>query len=199
MAALAIVLILVGAIASALVTFSAGSREDVLVAVTDIAPGQTISEDDFTTARVGSDSAAVIPAESLQNFVGSQAVALIPEGTVVNQQMFVTGSAIPNSGEVVGLVLTPTQRPAEPIAPGDTIRLYQAAGAESGGSSGQVLADAVRVVAASDAGGNLSVSVLVSADQAAGVVPAAAAGQVAATKLSQDTQPSIDFQGGNAG
>lgn len=194
MMALAIVLILVGAIASALIAFSAGSRSDVLVAAGDIRPGQTITEADFTTARVGTDAAGVIPASSLSNFVGSQAVSLIPQGTVVNQNMFVSGSAVPADGEVVGMVLTPTQRPSEPLVAGDVVRLYQGAGAESGGSSGQVLVEAARVVAVGDASGNLSVSVLVGSDQATTVVPLAAAGQVAVTKLAQGTQPGVDFQ-----
>ncbi|WP_236865651.1 SAF domain-containing protein [Brevibacterium daeguense] len=193
MMALAIVLILVGAIASALIAFSAGSRSDVLVAVRDIEPGQTISEADFTTARVGTDAAGIIPADSLENFVGSHAVSLIPQGTVVNQNMFVSGSAIPSNGEVVGLVLTPTQRPSEPLASGDVVRLYQGAGVEAGGGTGQVLVESARVVSVIDAGGNLSVSVLIGSDQAATLVPSAAAGQVAATKLAQGTRPGVDF------
>ncbi|WGW12620.1 SAF domain-containing protein [Saxibacter everestensis] len=203
LAGLAVLLILVGALASGLIAYRSGSRSDVLVAAHEIKPGETITAEDFTTTRVASDGAEVIDAASLDNFLNTQALVTIPEGTLVNRSMFVTGSAVPADAVVVGLVLTAQQQPAQPIKVGDVVRLFRSAqsGESTGGSTGsagEVLANAVKVMEvgrSAEGSSSTRVSVLVSAEAASQLIPASTAGQVAVAKLAANTKPAVDLQG----
>ena len=62
LAALALLLILLGALGSALLVFRSGDRESVLAASHDIAFGQVVSRSDFTTVRAAAEGAALVPA-----------------------------------------------------------------------------------------------------------------------------------------
>lgn len=62
LAALALLLILVGALGSALVAYRSGARVDVLVARTDIPAGAKFDRRDMRIARVSADSANVVEA-----------------------------------------------------------------------------------------------------------------------------------------
>lgn len=199
-AALAVLLILVGALASAWLVYRSGNRVDVLVARGDIVAGQQVTADDFSVARVATDDAPVIIASARQNFEGSYAVGSIPEGTLLNASMFLRGDVVPDDGVVVGMVLTPQQRPAQDVRPGDVVRLYLVPPDEAGGTvagePGDTVVSAARVVevgpATSGAQG-LSVSVLVTSADSGNVVAAASAGQVAMARLAADTEPTIDL------
>lgn len=197
LAALALVLVLGGALASTLLVLRSGDRVEVLVAATDIAAGQTVGPDDLTTAQVAADGANFVLAEAESNFVGTTATVGIPAGTMINNVMFQTGTVVPAGADVVGLVLTAQQRPAEAVGQGDVVRLFLVPRGDqlSGeGAQGSELVSAARVVEAVDGGAQgLSVSVLVPADDAPAVVAGAATGQVAVTRLADDTEPVVDF------
>ncbi|NAZ77839.1 hypothetical protein GTQ99_20855 [Kineococcus sp. T13] len=197
--ALGLVLVVAGALGSALVVHRSGDRVDVLVARHEIAPGEQVGADDLGVARVAADGAAVVPASALQNFVGTYATARIPADTLVNRTMFLAGDTVPADAAVVGVVLGPEQRPSDALGAGDVVRAYLVAGDGSSTVSGQpagtVLLQAARVVAAG-AGGDGSgggVSLLVPAAGAAEVVAAAAAGQVALVRLADATTPPVDL------
>ncbi|NLT55725.1 MAG: hypothetical protein GXX79_14450 [Actinomycetales bacterium] len=203
LAALALLLIVAGALGSALVAYRSGHRVDVLVARVDIKPGQRISDSDLGVERVATDSGGVVLASARQNFVGTVATARIPAGTLVNRTMFLKGSAIPGDAVVVGAVLTTAQRPARALQPGNVVRVYlvgrnEVSGAAAAGTPGEVLLPAVRVVEveAGTSRGSVAVSLLVPAGAARRVVPAAAAGQLALARLADDTVPAVDFRTG---
>ena len=198
-AALAVLLILVGALASAWLVYRSGNRVDVLVARDDVTVGQVMTADDFAVARVATDDAPVIIASSQENFVGTRAVSNIPGGTLLNRQMFVSGDTVPEDGVVVGLVLTPQQRPAVPLRPGDVVRVYLVPPDEAGGTvegaPGDTIAEAVRVYEVAPAPENaqeLSISVLVPVGESGDVVAAASAGQLAVARLAAGTEPDLD-------
>jgi flagella basal body P-ring formation protein FlgA len=177
--------------------FRSGDRVEVLVAATDIAPGQEIGPDDLTTAQVAAEGASFVLAEAESSFVGSTSVVGIPAGTMINNVMFQAGTVVPDDADVVGLVLTAQQRPAEPIGQGDVVRLFlvprndQLSGE---GAEGSELVAAARVVEAVDGGSQgLSVSVLIPEVDAGAVVAGSATGQVAVTRLADDTEPVVDF------
>ncbi len=210
LAALGLVLVVAGALGSAVVVHRTGERVDVLVARHDIAPGQLVTATDLRTARVAADGAAVVPAGALQNFVGTHATTRIPADTLVNRTMFLAGGTVPAGAAVVGVVVRPEQRPTTPLVAGDVVRAYLVAadGATtvSGEPAGTVLLEAARVVGGSapdgaapgagdvTASGAGEVSLLVPGDAAA-VVAAAAAGQVALVRLAGATVPSVDLAG----
>jgi hypothetical protein len=202
LAAVAVLLILSGALASGLLVYRSGERTDVLVARDDIDVGTTITANDFTTARVAADGAAVVSAAARRNFVGSVATTRIPKGTLVNRTMFLRGSVVPAGAEVVGLSLAASQRPAEALHPGDVVRVYLVPRADAGGATvkGTPLVRAVRVVTVGStrtgSSQGLPVSVLVPAGSAPDIVANAAAGQVAVVRLAADTKPAVDFRTG---
>ncbi|GAB7190324.1 hypothetical protein NUM3379_10300 [Kineococcus sp. NUM-3379] len=198
-AALAALLVVGGGLGSALVVHRSGDRVDVLVARDTIEPGQRVSAEDFSVARVAADTGGVVPAAAQANFVGTHATARIPAGTLVHRAMFLAGGVVPPDAVVVGAVLGPTQRPAEQLTTGDVVRVYLVvqgdAGGTLGGAPGEVLLEAARVVAATAAGPaeNATVSLLVPAAASGEVVSAAAAGQVALAELAGSTPPAVDL------
>lgn len=204
--AFGLVLVVAGSLGSALVVHRSGDRVDVLVARHDIAPGAVVTAQDLGTARVAADGAAVVPASALANFVGTYATSRIPADTLVNRTMFLAGDTVPTDAAVVGVVLGPEQRPSDALAAGDVVRAFLVASDGSntvtGQPAGTVLLESARVVAGgstaaagvgdvgSDSG---TVSLLVPTADAAQVVAAAAAGQVALVRLADATTPPVDL------
>jgi hypothetical protein len=202
LAALALLLIVAGALASAVVAYRSGDRTDVLIAARDIQPGQKITETDFAVARIAADGAAVIDAASRANFVGTRSTARIPKSTLLNRTMFLAGDVIPPEAVIVGVTLTESQQPAAPLETGDVVRAYLVPRSNDGalvGQAGQVLLPSARVMeirAGTTGSSGTAVSLLVSAEDAPKVVPAAAAGQVALARLSAQTRPAVDLKTG---
>jgi hypothetical protein len=201
LAALALLLIVAGALASALVAYRSGNRVDVLVARRELLPGQLVQDADLGVARVAADSGAVVPAGSRSRFVGTTAIGLVPSGTLLNATMFLAGGVIPSGAVVVGVVLSAEQRPAEPLQQGDVVRAYLVAKTDNSsavtGRSGDVLLAAARVVevrGGTGSSGGLDVSLLVSQQQAGAVITAAASDQVALARLAPDTKPPVDLR-----
>ena len=73
LSALALLLVVLGALGAALVVYRTGHRTDVLIAAHDIKAGQQITAAEFDTARVAHDSGNVVPASAKQNFIGTYA------------------------------------------------------------------------------------------------------------------------------
>src|SRR3954454_18587329 len=103
LAALALLLILLGALGSALLVFRSGDRESVLAASHDIEFGQVMSRSDFSTVRAAADGAALVPARVVDSYVGSRATSTIPKGALLSPRMFSVKTLVPTSGEGVGI------------------------------------------------------------------------------------------------
>ena len=198
LAALALLLVLGGALTSALIAYRSGDRVDVLVALGDIEVGQPLTMADLGTARVAADGAIVIPVERRDSFVGSSvATTRIPAGTLLTPRMFLSsGSAVPAGAQVVGVVLSATQRPARELREDDVVRVFLVPSETGDGAQGTVLASAVRVAEApgGGAGDTVRLSLLVPDDAATSVVTAAATGSLAVTRLAPGTRPLVDFR-----
>lgn len=197
LAALALLLVLGGALTSALIAYRSGDRVDVLVARGDIEVGQVMTKADFALARVASDGAATIQAAAADNFVGTSATGRIPAGTMLNRTMFLAESdVIPPRAVVVGVVLAANQRPAGALRAGDVVRVFLVPREVGGVAQGTVLASAVRVVDvdAGAGGDSLRVSLLIPEGPATAIVTAAATGSIALTSLAPDTLPAVDFR-----
>jgi hypothetical protein len=197
LAALALLLVLGGALGSALIAYRSGDRVDVLVAREDIEVGQTMAESDFSVARVAADSGAVISAAAVKNFVGASAGGRIPAGTLLNSQMFIDASElIPPQSVVVGVVLSASQRPADELRRGDVVRVFLVPREAGGVTAGTVLASAVRVaeVGVTAGGDSTRLSLLIPEGPATAIVSAAATNSIAVTKLASDTLPAVDFR-----
>lgn len=199
LAALALLLVLVGALGSALLVFRSGDREAVLVASHDIPFGATVTRADFRTARAATDEGDLFAASRIGEVDGLRATSAIPAGSLVSPQMFTVDTFVPKGGEAVGVVVDPNRRPSDVPAPGQVVRLYfvTGGGAASGSAvpDNPVLVNAARVLAtgAGSDSGTTSVTVLLSSDVAADVANFASTGNVALTVLPDDTEPSLDW------
>lgn len=195
LAALALLLVLGGALTSALLAYRSGDRVDVLVARGDIQIGQQVGTGDFAIARVAADGAQQITAEAAPNFGGTYATTSIPAGTLLNRSMFRSGSVVPDRAVVVGVVVSASQRPAEDIRTGDVVRVFSVPRDAGNAQAGSVLAPAVRVAEVTPGGGEaLRLSLLVPEGSATAMVAAASTNTVAVSRLSADTVPAIDFR-----
>jgi hypothetical protein len=208
LSALALLLVVAGALGSALVVYRSGHRTDVLVASHEIKPGQLISADDFSIARVANDGGAVIPATSKAIFLGTHALSDIPAGTLLGPKMFLSGSSLPAGGVVVGVTLSAQQRPAQPLAIGDLVRVYDlpkdtsvtvgatsAAPAAPTFDTAKVLVDTARVVeVVKGTSDQTALSLLLKPADAQTVVLAAASGEIAVARLPSTATPAIDLQ-----
>lgn len=199
LAALALLLVLGGALTSALIAYRSGDRVDVLVARGDIEVGEVLSDADLGTARVAADGASTIATERAASFVGrSVATTRIPAGTLLTPRMFLSeATAVPAGAQVVGVVLTATQRPAVELRTNDVVRVFLVPRETGDGGQGTVLATAVKVAEApgGGAGDTVRLSLLVPDAAATGVVTAAATGSLAVTRLAPGTRPVVDFRG----
>lgn len=198
LAALALLLVLGGALTSALVAYRSGDRVDVLVARGPIDVGQTVERSDFAVARVAADGASVIEAAAAANFVGTSATTSIPAGTLLNRSMFLAGTdVVPPGATVVGVVLSTGQRPSVELRSGDVVRVYLVPRDAGGVSGGAVLAESVLVAeapAAAGSGDTARLSLLVPERDATAIVTAAATGSIAVTRLAPDTRPAVGFR-----
>ena len=196
LAALALLLVLGGALASALIAYRSGDRVDVLVARQDIELGQQVREADFGIARVAADGAQTITAEAAVNFEGASATTRIPAGTLLNRSMFLANSIVPDGAVVVGVVLTTSQRPAADLRSGDVVRVFAVPREAGDNPVGTVLVPAVRVAERVPAGQGdvLRLSLLVPEESASAIVAAAATNSIAVTRLAANTRPVVDFR-----
>jgi Flp pilus assembly protein CpaB len=198
LSALALLLVVLGALGSALVVYRSGHRTDVLVAAHDIRAGEQIDASDFRTVRVATDGGNVVRASSEQAFLGAYARTEIPSGTLINDLMFQATNVVPADGVVVGVTVAQNQRPAADLASGDVVRAFNVAKNSGSGAAvtSTVLVTAARVVdvsGGSSGGDTVTVSLLVTQDDAQTLVAAASQGTVALALLPTTTAPVIDF------
>jgi len=198
LAALALLLILVGALGSALLVFRSGDRESVLAARDDIAFGQTMTRADFTTVRAAAEGAALVPADLIEEYVDTRATTAIPAGALLSPKMFNTNTLVPENGEGVGIVVDATRRPSEVPGTGQVVRVYFVSGngtSTEATPANPVIVNAARVISVGrgSGAGTRSITVLVRSDLAADVANFASSGNLAVTVLPDDTRPSIDW------
>ncbi|WP_282794172.1 hypothetical protein [Streptomyces sp. CC224B] len=196
LAALAVLLILVGALGATVLVLRAGDRIEV-VKVKDgasIAAGESITRSKVEPVMVASDtSVKYVKWKQLKALQELKAKSAIPGGAVVVGQMFAARTGLPAGKASVGLSLKEGQYPAG-LKQGDTVAAYRVAAngsgsgrdKDSGGAGGStpLVADArVDAIVTKDdstiSTGNRSVTLLVDSDDAAALTSAASAGEVA--------------------
>jgi len=197
LAALALLLVLVGALGSALLVFRSGDRISVLAARGDISFGQVVTAADFKEVRVAADGVPLLRPSQLQSLAGERATSAIPAGSLVSPGMFTPHAMVPADGVAVGIVVDATKRPSSVPQPGQVVRIYFVAG--NGSTSTRVPNDpeivrAARVLAVGSGGSadSRSLTVLVPATLASVVANYASSGNLAVSTLPDDTKPSID-------
>jgi hypothetical protein len=202
LAALAVLLVLGGALVSGLVAYRSGQRSDFLVLTRDVAPGQRITADDLGVARIAGTGARAVPAARRDQVVGEYATVGAFAGTLLTPDMVEPDRAVPPGSAVVGLALDAGQAPAGGVQVGDVVRILSvpARGAQERSA---VLVDAARVSAVSgreeDVGGvpgggssATVVSVVVPVERSAQVAAASTQRQAAIVLLPPATTPTVE-------
>jgi hypothetical protein len=132
--ALAIALIVVGALGTATLVFAVTAEGTYLVAARDIGYGARFTEADLTTVRLNSaPEISPIRADQLDQVIGNYAAMPLAEGTLLVGK-HVTNEEFPGPGQVrLGLTLPANRLPGRQVQPGDLVRLVDTTDPATGG------------------------------------------------------------------
>ncbi|MEU0245981.1 hypothetical protein ABZ192_16880 [Streptomyces sp. NPDC006235] len=197
LAALAVLLILVGALGATMLVLQAGDRIEVVKVTDDIQAGESVGDNVTSVMVAADDSINYIKWSQLGTLKTLKAKSTIYKDTVVMGQMFAKKASLPAGKAAVGLALKEGQYPSD-IKAGDVVSAYRVGtsgagsnssddntGSSGTSSSGGGIVDNARVNAVNDdsdatvSTGNLSLTLLVDQADAAALASAAAAGEVA--------------------
>ncbi|WP_165978645.1 hypothetical protein, partial [Actinomadura darangshiensis] len=198
LAALAVLLILGGALASAYLVMASGERVSAIRIAQPVAAGQQIPASALQEVQIGDTGIQYLAwSERTKVTQRAAAVRLVP-GALLTNSMIVPAGAPADGRLTVGLALKPGQLPSAEVDPGRHVMLYAVGGGTDGGPRpGTVLArDAVVLnVGRGDSGGptrlrseQTSVDVAVLPADVAGVTQAASAGTIALALIPPGTQ-----------
>jgi hypothetical protein len=203
LAALAVLLILVGALGATMLVLQAGDRIEVVKVTEAIPAGGAVSTSNTTSVMVAKDeSIHYIEWTQLDQLKKLKAVNAIPAGAVAVGEMFGDEAGVAAGKATVGLSLKAGQYPSG-IKPGDTVAAYRVtadAGAgnsnsdsSASASSNSVIVDQARVTYVPEpkssgdeivSSTNLAVTLTVDSDKAADLAQAASNSEVALVLVS---------------
>jgi hypothetical protein len=100
----------------------------VVVAARDIQPGETLTASDLRVIEIGaSDGLRAVQAHQQDLIIGKSARGPIPQGTVLNTDLFTDhGETVPAGMVVVGAALDPGAVPASVLRAGDEVNVLAA-------------------------------------------------------------------------
>ncbi|MFE5754170.1 hypothetical protein ACFQ7M_03255 [Streptomyces massasporeus] len=204
LAALAVLLILVGALGATMLVLQAGDRIEVVKVTQAIPAGGSVNSSNTTSVMVAKDdSIHYVEWTQLNELKKLKAVNAIPAGVVAVGEMFGDEAGVAAGKATVGLSLKAGQYPTG-IKQGDTVAAYRVSSASgssssnsngnssSSASSNSVIVDSARVTyvpSAKDSGDelvsstNLAVTLTVDSDKAADLAQAASNGEVALVQV----------------
>jgi Flp pilus assembly protein CpaB len=189
LAALAVLLIVLGAATAGLLALRMDNRVPVLVARHEIPVGQQITRDDLAQARLSSEGISVIRASQADQVIGRYAGQKIASGRLIDADMLSSSGLLTAGRAAVGMSLEAGRYPAGGLQTGDVVAVVRAAN-----GSGRVIADRAVVGSVKDpasssfggsSGGNTVITVLVDRDAVADVAAAAMDDQVSLVLLSR--------------
>ncbi|CAM5455250.1 SAF domain-containing protein [Streptomyces coeruleorubidus] len=203
LAALAVLLILVGALGATMLVLQVGDRVEVVKVTRDIQQGESVTSDDVTSALVAADdSINYVKWNQLSALKNLKARTTIYKDTVVMGQMFGEEGGVAAGKSTVGLSLKAGQYPTG-LQRGDTVAAYRVSadsgagnsnsGSSSSAAGNSVIVDQAQVTYVPDAKSsgdelvsstNLAVTLTVDSDKAADLAQAASNGEVALVLVS---------------
>lgn len=199
LAALALLLIVGGALVAGLLAVRMDSRVPVLVAKQAIEPGAQITEDDLGVARVASEGLPLIGEEHADQVIGAYATTRIDVNTLLDANLVSSEDPIPDGRAKVSVPLDGKLAPVSVVRSGDLVQVVRATGG-SGAGEAMVLGLAyvleVTQPATDDLGGASApptASLLVLDDVALAVIDAASAGEAGLAILESGQDPDVDL------
>jgi hypothetical protein len=197
MAALAVLLIVGGALVSAYLVMVSSQRVPVIRIAQPVAAGQRIPASALQEVQVSSaGDLDYIPWGDRGKVSQTFATVTLVKGALLTNGMISTDSSVAKGTVVVGLALKPGQMPAAGLQPGDRVALYAVTpqNGQSGPQNGAVLAPSATVYDVVRPGQNdvqsdtVTVSVSVPVADAPQVTQASSAGAVAVALLAPGEQ-----------
>lgn len=178
MVVIGVLLVCVGALASAWLWTSGRSGVEVLVLARDVPRGQIVTAQDLTTVALSSSAGlAVIPGDELEGFVGAAASRDLVRGMVADRGAF-TREGLSSGRAQVGLALVDGALPARGLVIGEQVLVVGVDPTGDGGASA-VHEAVVATTPVATGNGAWLVDVELAHSDAAEVAALAAAGRVA--------------------
>lgn len=180
--AVGVALIALGAATAAWLTTTVGHTQDVLAVRTSLDRGSVISAEDLVTANINADPAlSPVRATDRDLVIGKRTAVDLAAGSLLTPAAL-SESTVPAAGtSLVGVSLTPSQLPAQPLRPGDTVRLVDTPRSQDDPPTGAPTSTTATVVQAHPGGDNgvVIVDVTVAQREAVGLAARAATGRLA--------------------
>jgi len=177
-----VLIIVLGALASAWAYSSLGNAQEVVAVRTDVARGQVVTAASLQVVRIGVDPALqVVPAAQASALVGQRAAVDLKAGQLLVPGA-VTAEVVPRQGRsAVGLSLTAAQMPSEPLVVGDQVRIVSTPGSQGDVGSTPLVVTSGEVIAVGESrpDGATPITVEVEADKAPELAARSASGRIA--------------------
>ncbi len=197
LAALAVLLILGGALASAYLVMASGQRVSAIRIAQPVAAGQRIPPSALEEVQVGDTGIQYINWSERQNVGRYYAAVPLVKGALLTNSMISPSDGAAKGRLVVGLALKPGQLPARGVDIGKRVTLYAVGGGTGGGPrAGTVLSPDAIVIGIARGGGDrlrsdqTTVDVAVLPADAPQLTQAASAGTVALALVPDGTKVS---------
>ncbi|GAA1517284.1 hypothetical protein [Kribbella lupini] len=198
LAALAVILILLGAAGSTLIALRSGDRQYFVVVKKNVAPGQQITDDDLSRGDLAGATKQLLLWSDRDSIKGKYATGWIYAGQFVSEKNFIA-DPVPEDGALIGISVDSGRAPAESVGVGDIVRLVRVPAANQEGGGAQVIVQAARVTNTSGsltdgktgASTTANVTVLIKDDKVTNVAAAAAAKTLVLVKLADSVKPDI--------
>lgn len=199
LAALAVILILLGAAGSALIALRSGDRQDyVAINAASIAPGHKIVEKDLARGDLAGKTAPMIPWSDRGKVLNKYSTGWLFRGQYLTEGN-ITAEPIPAGGALVGVTLEAGRAPSMPLQGGDILQVVQVPASNQAGGTSSILVDAAKVMdvsggisdARTNANSTLNLTILVPTSKSTAVAAAAAAKTLVVVKLSAGTPPDV--------
>jgi hypothetical protein len=199
LAALAVLLILGGALTSAYLVMASGKRVSAVRVAQPVAAGQQIPGSALEEVQIGNTGIDFIRWTEHTRVAGARAAVPLVKGALLTNGMVARSDAATDGRVIVGLALKPGQLPADGLQPGDRVSLYGVGGQNTGAvRPGTTLSEDAIVYGVAKAGDQTlqsdqtMISVAVPPAQAPQVAQAASAGAVAVALVPAGTTVSGD-------
>lgn len=201
LAALAILLIVGGALAAGLLAVRMDDRVAVIAANVDIPAGTEFTAENLREVSVASDGVETIPVDQAEAVIGTYAKVSIPAGTLLSESMRTGEAPVADDRAEVAIPLNPALTP-NGLQRGDKVQIVRIGSGqgEAGGAAvlGEGLVMGVAAAGGDELGGSSqsgSLNLLVPADSAPLVVDAAGAGLAGLAILERGQSTDIDLEG----
>lgn len=207
LAALAVLLIVGGALVAGLLAIRMDSREPVLAAARDIAAGTQITPEDLREVDVSAADVPVIPSDLAGQVLDGATYADVPidAGSLIDQNMLTKEVPVGEDRAEVSVPLDPTRTPGSALQSGDLVQVVRVSGEEAA-TEPEVLTEGLVLATQSASADDLgsvqtgTVRLLVPTEVAAAVVDAAGSGQAGLALIERGQPTDADLQvGGDAG